>query len=139
MVANLPELHYQVHERASRIGITEVRRLGKQVGNRDVSSKDLVQLPLPGTEIDVNVNLNLELRELQDTDDEDGSHLLAQLVLDMFLDTAQHERFQDHMQSAKLMFVELVTLVLRSILDVLREPLVELVMRIEETRHDEMQ
>ena len=105
MVANLPELHHQVHEGASGIGIAEVRRLGEQVGNRDVSSEDLVQLPLPGTEIDVNVDLNLELRELQETDYDRGSHLLAQLVLDVFLDTAQHERFQDHMQSAKLVFV----------------------------------
>ena len=69
MVTNLPELHYQVHERARRIGITEVRCLGKQVGNGDVGSEDLVQLPLSGTEIDVNINLNLEPRELQETDD----------------------------------------------------------------------
>lgn len=68
-----------------------------------------------------------------------GKNLLAQFVLNMFLDTAQHERFEDHMQPTKLMFVEFVALVLRGILDVLREPFVELVMGIEQTRHDEMQ
>ena len=38
------------------------------------------------------------------------------------------------------MFIQLTALVLRRcILNVLREPLVELVMGIEETRHDEVQ
>ena len=68
-----------------------------------------------------------------------GSHLLAQFVLDVFFDTAQHERLEDHMQSTKLMFVEFIALILCSILDVLREPFVKLVMGIEQTRHDEMQ
>jgi len=68
-----------------------------------------------------------------------GSHLLAQFVLDVFFDTAQHERLEDHMQSTKLVLVEFIALILCSILDVLREPFVELVMGIEQTRHDEMQ
>jgi len=68
-----------------------------------------------------------------------GSHLLAEFVLYVFLDTTQHERFQDHMQSTKLVFVEFVALIFSSILDVLREPLVELVMGIKQTRHDEVQ
>jgi len=68
-----------------------------------------------------------------------GCHLLAQFVLDVFLDTAQHERFEDHMQSTKLVFVEFITLILRGILDILREPFVELVVGIEQARHDEMQ
>lgn len=67
-----------------------------------------------------------------------GSHLLAQFVLNVFLDTTQHERFEDHMQSTKLVFVEFVALIFRSILDVLREPLVELVVRVEQARHNEM-
>lgn len=56
-----------------------------------------------------------------------GNYLLTQFVLHVLLDAAQHERFEDHMQSTKLMFVEFVALVLGSILDVFREPLVELV------------
>ena len=69
----------------------------------------------------------------------EDNHLLAQFVLHIFLDTAQHERLKDHMQSAKLVFVEFVAFILSSILDVLREPFIELVMRIEQTRHDEVQ
>ena len=67
-----------------------------------------------------------------------GSHLLAQFVLYVFLDTTQHERFQDHMQSTKLVIVEFVALIFSSILNVLREPLIELVMGVEQTRHDEV-
>jgi hypothetical protein len=67
------------------------------------------------------------------------NYLLAQFILHVFLDTTQHERFEDHMQSAKLVFVELVALVLSSVLNILREPFVELVMGIEQTRHDEVQ
>ena len=48
-----------------------------------------------------------------------GNNLLAQFVLNMFLDAAQHERFEDHVKSTKLVFVEFIALVLRSILDVL--------------------
>ena len=43
------------------------------------------------------------------------------------------------MQTTKLMFIESATFILGSILDVLREPLVELIVRIEEGWHDEMQ
>ena len=66
MVTNLPELHHQVHERASRISIAEICRLGKQVRDRDVGSKDFVQLSLSSTKIDVDVDLNLELCELRE-------------------------------------------------------------------------
>jgi hypothetical protein len=67
-----------------------------------------------------------------------GDYLLAQFVLYILLDTTQHERFEDHMQSTKLVFVEFVALVLGGILDVLREPFVELVVGIKQTRHDEV-
>lgn len=43
------------------------------------------------------------------------------------------------MQSTKLVFVEFVALVLSSILNILREPLVELVMGIKQARHNEVQ
>ena len=72
VVTDLPELHHQVHERASRIGITKVCRLGKQVGDRDVGSEDFVQLPLSGTEINVDVDLNLGLCEHQQMYDSEG-------------------------------------------------------------------
>jgi len=42
------------------------------------------------------------------------------------------------MQTTKLMFVEFAAFILGRILDVLREPLVELVVRIKEGWHDEM-
>lgn len=64
--------------------------------------------------------------------------LLAEFVLHMSLDTTKHERLQDHMQTTELMLVELATFVLRSILDVFGEPFVELVVGVEQTRHDEM-
>ena len=65
--------------------------------------------------------------------------LLAEFVLHMSLDTTKHEWLQDHMQTAELVLIELATFVLRSILDVLRKPLVEFVVGIEQTRHDEVQ
>ena len=68
-----------------------------------------------------------------------SGYLLAQFVLYMLLDTPQHERFEDHVQPTELVFVEFVAFVLRGILDVLRKPLVELVVGVEETWHDEMQ
>ena len=43
------------------------------------------------------------------------------------------------MQTTELMLVELATFVLRSILDVFGEPFVELVVRVEQARHNEMQ
>ena len=61
MVADLSELHHQVHERASRIGVAKVRRLGEQVRDRDIGDEDSVQLPLSSTKV---VNLNLRLRKL---------------------------------------------------------------------------
>lgn len=43
------------------------------------------------------------------------------------------------MQPPKLTFVELAALVLRSILDIFGEPLVELIMRVKKAGHDEME
>jgi hypothetical protein len=42
------------------------------------------------------------------------------------------------MQTSELMFVEFAAFILSRVLDILREPLVELVVRIEESWHDEM-
>lgn len=66
-------------------------------------------------------------------------HLVAQLVLHMTLHATQHERLQYHMQTAQLVFVELAAFVLSSVLDVLGEPLVKLIMRVEQAWHNEMQ
>lgn len=56
----------------------------------------------------------------------------------MAFHTTQHEGLQDHMQAAQLMFIQLAAFVLRGILNILREPLVELVVGIEQTGHDEV-
>ena len=56
----------------------------------------------------------------------------------MALHTTQHEGLQDHMQSPELMLVKPAALVLSGILDLLGEPFVELVMRVEQTWHDEV-
>ena len=57
----------------------------------------------------------------------------------MPLDTTQHEWFKDHVETPQLVLVELAALILRCVLDILREPLVELVVRVEQARHDEVQ
>lgn len=46
------------------------------------------------------------------------------LVLDIFLDSTQHERFQDRMKTLNFDLVEL-TLVLTVGLDIFREPFIE--------------
>ena len=56
----------------------------------------------------------------------------------MPLNATQHERLQDHVETTKLVLVQLAALVLSRVLNVLREPLVKLVMRVEQARHDEM-
>jgi len=67
------------------------------------------------------------------------SYLFAEFVLDMPLDTPKHERLQDHMKTTKLTLVQLAPFVLCCSLDILGEPFVELVMRIEQTRHNEVE
>jgi len=56
------------------------------------------------------------------------------LVLDIFLDSTQHERFQDRMKTLNFDLVEL-TLVLTVGLDIFREPFIEKFMRVEKIRH----
>lgn len=57
----------------------------------------------------------------------------------MSLDSTKHERLENHVKSAKLVLVQSAAFVLGSTLDVLREPLVEFVVVVEQTRHDEVQ
>ena len=67
------------------------------------------------------------------------AYFVTELVLHVPLNATQHEWLEDHMKTPKLMLVEPASLVFRGVLDVLGEPFVELVMRVEQTRHDEMQ
>lgn len=67
------------------------------------------------------------------------TNLLAELILNVTLDTPQHEWLQNHVQPSELMLVKPATLVLCSVFNVLREPLVELVVRVEQAWHDKVQ
>eukprot|EP00958_Prasinococcus_capsulatus_P003142 scaffold279_cov369-Prasinococcus_capsulatus_cf.AAC.7 len=64
--------------------------------------------------------------------------LLGHLRLDVALDAPQHEGLDDLVQSAQLVLVERVTTVSVT-LDALAEPLVEMLVRVEERGHDEVQ
>lgn len=64
--------------------------------------------------------------------------LLADLMLHILLDTAQHEWLENGMQTLNLDLIEFL-LILTMGLNVLREPLIEKFMGIEEIRHDEVQ
>jgi hypothetical protein len=59
-------------------------------------------------------------------------------LLDIFLQSSKHEGLKDEMQSLQLMLVQF-SLVHGVLLDVLREPLLELLMVVEKFWHDEMQ
>lgn len=71
---------------------------------------------------------------------EGAAHLVAELILDVLLDAPEHKRFENHVQPPELVLVVLAAALLVSrILNVAREPLAELVVRVEETRHDEVE
>lgn len=59
MVADLPELHNEVHQRAGGVCVAEVRRLLQQVLYGDVGQQSFVQRSLPCAEIDVDVLFDL--------------------------------------------------------------------------------
>ena len=65
-------------------------------------------------------------------------HLLCHLMLNVPFDPAQHEGFEDHVQSGELLLVQ-GRLLLCMALNVPREPLVELFVRVKHCRHDEVQ
>lgn len=68
------------------------------------------------------------------------AHLFTKLILNVSLYAAQHEWLQDHVQPPKLMFTQLTAFAIRRcILDVFGKPLVEFIVRVKQTRHDEMQ
>lgn len=56
----------------------------------------------------------------------------------MPLHATEHEWLEDHVETAELVLVEFTPFVLRGVLDVLGEPFTEFIMRVEETRHDEV-
>jgi len=66
-------------------------------------------------------------------------NLFAELILHMSFNTPKHERLQNHVQPPQLMFIKLTSFVLGRILDILGEPLIEFVVRIKETWHNEVQ
>lgn len=63
---------------------------------------------------------------------------VRELVFNVLLHSAKHERFEDHMQTGQVLLVD-ARLVLGMRLDVFGEPFVELLVRIEQRWHDEMQ
>jgi len=65
-------------------------------------------------------------------------HLLCHLVLNVPLDPAQHEGFEDHVESGELLLVQ-GGLLLCMALNVPREPLVEFFMGVKHGWHDEVQ
>ena len=141
MITNLTELHDQVHKRSSRVSIPNVGSFLQKIRNRDVGKQCLVKGALASTEVDINIDFDLQKGQYHSTELEgcDEMYLITKFVLNMTLHSTQHEGFQDHVQPPKLVLIQLTTLVLRSVLDDLRKPLVELIMRVEQTRHNEMQ
>jgi hypothetical protein len=121
-IIDLSELHDEVHEGPRRLGVG--RRSLQQVGNGDVRSHLPIQGTLSVAQIYVYVLLNL----------------LAKLVLHMSFDSSKHEGLENHVQTPELVLAHVaLSFLLRSVLNVLGEPFVELVVRIEETWHDEME
>ena len=63
---------------------------------------------------------------------------MTQLVLHVLLNATEHEGLQDRVQALQLLLVQRA-LLLRVRLDVLGEPLLELLVRVEQLGHDEVQ
>ncbi|KAH3687520.1 hypothetical protein WICPIJ_001482 [Wickerhamomyces pijperi] len=82
MVTDFSELHDQIHQRLIPIVRTACNLLD-QIHKRDLGSQHLVKLLLPVGQITIHVDLDL----------------ITQFALHVLLDTTQHERFQDDMQT----------------------------------------
>src|SRR4029077_5147494 len=93
-----------------------------EVHDADTISEVAIVCALSVTEITEDILLNF----------------VSKFLLDMFLDTAQHERLQNHVEALQLVLIEL-RVALRVRLDILGKPLTELIMRIEQGRHDKVQ
>ena len=66
-------------------------------------------------------------------------HLITEFILNVTFHSPQHKRLQDRMKTTELVLVEPAALILRGIFNILGEPFIELVMRIEQAGHDEVQ
>lgn len=86
---------------ACRVGC--VVGLRDEVRDRNTLAKSLVDVSLSLTEVHKHVDLNL----------------VAKLLLDVLLDTTQHERLEDHVQTLELFGLERRVASARSVLNVL--------------------
>ncbi|KAH3665673.1 hypothetical protein OGAPHI_003861 [Ogataea philodendri] len=93
MIANFSELHHHVHQRISLglvvVAVVDLFVAVDEIHDVDLGSQHSIQLFLSVCEIAEHVHLNL----------------IAKLALDILLDTTKHERFKNHMESTKLLFV----------------------------------
>lgn len=67
-MTGLAELHDQVHQWTSWIGVANVRRLFEKVGNRDISDECTVQRSLPWAKIYVDIYFDLSNGDVSDGD-----------------------------------------------------------------------
>lgn len=118
MVADFAELHHQVHQVFHLLFAFSHH----QILCRNLTSDLLIQRPLSIRHIAENFLFSFR----------------CDFLLDISLQPSEHKRLQNCMQSFQLMLVE-GTLVHRASLNVFREPFLELLMVIEELRHDEME
>jgi hypothetical protein len=144
LASHLAQLHDDVHERLDAL-LVVVGGAVHELGHRDVGAQTLVHRPLDRRRVDVDVELDLRgwkwVSKAAQTvvTSRPATHLVAELILDVLLDAPEHERLEDHVQSPELVLVVFAAaLLVGCVFDVAREPLAELVVRIEETRHDEV-
>lgn len=122
MVADFAELHDQIHELLNAVIVGQRSCPAHEIGDRDILAQSAVHLPLARGEIAVDVDLDL----------------IGELILHILLDTPQHERLEDHVQSSQLMRIH-GTVLVGIAFDVLGKPFAEFVVRVEEGGHDKMQ
>lgn len=143
MIADFTKLHDEIHKRARTIGISLTRCSDKQIGNRDVGTKTSIEHSLTGRKIAREVYFNLYTQRSESGNMLLGrkSDLFTQFVLNVLLDSSQHERFQYHVKSSDLVLVQ-VTFSLgfsaSMSLNVFGKPLAKLVVRVKQGWHDEV-
>eukprot|EP01136_Pigoraptor_vietnamica_P043776 Opistho-1_new@19633 len=121
VVAHLAELHDEIHEVDGLLVARSERRL-QEIVQGYLIAHALVQVALPRRELAHDLHFNL----------------LCEFVLDILLDSPEHKGLQNHVQPRELVLVK-PGLLLGVTLNVLREPLVELLVRVKQTRHDKVQ
>ena len=120
MIAHLSKLHDQVHQRGCVLIVPE-SGFFDQIHDADTASEIAVVGSLTVRQIAEDILL----------------HLVPKFLLYMGLDTAQHEGFEDHVQTLQLVLIEL-RVALSMAFDILGEPVAELVVGVEQGGHDEM-